>query len=290
MPQLSVLIPVKNGMPYVASTVSSTLRAMPKDSELLVMDDGSTDGTDTLLAGLRDRRLKVFRNEESAGVAAAATALLGHASGRYVARMDGDDICLPWRFAVEHRALKGADIVFSPALMINHQGKPFRPGWDAGISAEAMPLHLMLTNVLVNPTMYASKAALESLGGYQHTPAEDYDLWLRAATAGIRMRRLPGLPTIAYRRHETQLSKTRAWASSDGDTVLAASFQKLAAAQLGYEGSPSTILYNRPVAGQPYPEDADISDFAVRMLEAAGRLGEKDRRGVEKRLRSAYRV
>ena len=53
MPQLSVLIPVKDGMPYLKSTVASTLRAMPRDSELLVLDDGSTDGTEAFLAGVQ---------------------------------------------------------------------------------------------------------------------------------------------------------------------------------------------------------------------------------------------
>lgn len=290
MPQLSVLIPVKNGMPYLKSTITSTLRAMPSDSELLVLDDGSTDGTASYLAAVRDRRLKVFRNDESAGVASAATTLLGHATGDHVARIDGDDICLPWRFSTQRRALAGADVVFSGALMINAQGKPFRPRLERGISPEAMPLHLLLTNVLMNPTMYASRTALESLGGYQATPAEDYDLWLRAASSGTRMRRMAALPTIAYRRHETQLSQTRKWAKGDGDEVLAGSFRILASAQLGFEGSASTILYNRPAAGKAYPEDPDIADFAARMLAAAARLSDKDRRGVETRLKTTYRV
>lgn len=290
MPQLSVLIPVKDGMPYLKSTVGSTLRAMPRDSELLVMDDGSTDGTEAFLAGVSDKRLKVFRNEQSAGVAAASTALLSQASGEHVARIDGDDICLPWRFAVQRRALDGVDMVFSQALMINAKNVPFKPRFEPGISAEAMPLHLLMTNVLMNPTMYAKRASLESLGGYQATPAEDYDLWLRAATAGLRMRRIPRLPTIAYRRHQTQLSQTRAWSDENGDKVLAESFGKLAADRLGFHGSASTILYNRPAAGKPYPEDPDIAEFTRCMMEAASRLGERDRLGVEARLKASYRV
>jgi hypothetical protein len=278
VPQLSVLIPVKDGMPYLKSTVASTLRAMPRDSELLVLDDGSTDGTGAFLASLSDKRLKVFRNERSAGVAAASTALLSHASGEHVARIDGDDICLPWRFAVQRRALDGVDMVFSQALMINAKNVPFRPRFEPGISAAAMPLHLLLTNVLMNPTMYASRAALESLGGYQATPA------------GLRMRRIPRLPTIAYRRHQTQLSQTRAWSDENGDKILAESFSKLAADRIGFHGSASTILYNRPAAGKPYPEDPDTAEFVRCLMEAASRLGESDRRGVEARLTASYRL
>ncbi|MBT1003060.1 glycosyltransferase [Paenarthrobacter sp. DKR-5] len=290
MPQLSVLIPVKDGMPYLKSTVSSTLRAMPRDAELLVLDDGSTDGTGTFLASVRDKRLRVFRNEQPAGVAAASTALLSHASGEHVARIDGDDICLPWRFTVQRRALEGVDMVFSQALMINAKNVPYRPHLEPGISPEAMPLHLLMTNVLMNPTMYAARSALESLGGYQPTPAEDYDLWLRAAAAGLRMLRIPWLPTIAYRRHQTQLSQRRAWSDENGDRILADSFGKLAADRIGFHGSASTILYNRPAPGKPYPEDPDVADFARCMMEAASRLGKRDRHGVEARLRASYRL
>ncbi|RAN79314.1 hypothetical protein B5P43_15495 [Bacillus sp. SRB_336] len=283
------MIPVKNGMPYLKSTIASTLFAMPRDSELLVMDDGSTDGTGEFLAGVRDKRLRVFRNEESVGVAAAGTALLGHASGEHVARMDGDDICLPWRFSVERRALKGADIVFSPMLLISARNLPFRPRLERGLSVESVPLHLLLGNCLANPTMYGTRAALESLGGYQKTHAEDYDMWLRAATLGLRMRRLDVLPTIAYRRHSSQLSRSRPWDRKSDDVVLEQSFQALAEAAIGFKGSASTVLYNRPRSNQPYPTDPDIQDFASGMLEASARLTKGNRRILQARLRAIYR-
>ncbi|MCQ9163010.1 glycosyltransferase family A protein [Arthrobacter sp. STN4] len=290
MPQLSVMIPVKNGMPYLKSTIASTLFAMPRDSELLVMDDGSTDGTGGFLATVKDRRLKVFRNEESIGVAAAGTALLGQATGEHVARMDGDDICLPWRFSVERRALRGVDIVFSPMLLISARNLPFRPHLERGLSVDAVPLHLLLGNVLANPTMYGTRAALESLDGYQKTHAEDYDMWLRAAALGIRMRRIDALPTVLYRRHSSQLSRSRPWDRKSDDVVLEASFQALAGAAIGFEGSASTVLYNRPRSNQPYPTDPDIQAFADGMLSACARLKKDDRRILETRLRSIYRL
>lgn len=290
MSELSVIIPVKNGMPYLPRTISSTLRAMPRNAELLVMDDGSTDGTSGFLSSVRDKRLKVFRNDESVGVASAITTLLGHASSEFVARMDGDDISLPWRFAAQRQSLGDSDLLFSGAIFVNGQGKPFVPKFEGGISPDAMPLHLLLTNPLMHPTMYGRRSVLEGLGGYQKTPSEDYDLWLRAAASGARMKRMAYLPTIVYRRHAAQLSSTRAWATEDGDTVLSESFRALATQQLGFQGSASTILYNRPVAGQPYPADPDTANFARLVLEAAGRLGEKDRKGVEERLRSLYSV
>lgn len=290
VPQLSVMIPVKNGMPYLKSTIASTLFAMPRDSELLVMDDGSTDGTTEFLASVRDTRLKVFRNEVSVGVAAAGTTLLENSTGEHVARMDGDDICLPWRFSVERRALKGADIVFSPMLLISARNLPFRPRLERGLSIDAVPLHLLLGNVLANPTMYGTREALESLNGYQKTHAEDYDMWLRAATAGVRMRRLDAIPTIAYRRHSSQLSRSRPWDSKSDDLVLERSFQELAKATIGFTGSASTVLYNRPRADKPYPTDPDILNFANCMLDACRRLTEKDRQGLEAKLRAMYRL
>lgn len=63
MSQLSVIIPVKNGMPYLPRSISSKPRAVPRESERLVLDDGSTHGTAVFLAGVKDNQLKVFRNE-----------------------------------------------------------------------------------------------------------------------------------------------------------------------------------------------------------------------------------
>ncbi|MGA7205502.1 MAG: glycosyltransferase family 2 protein [Specibacter sp.] len=284
-----MIIPVKNGMPYLPRTISSTLRAMPRDSELLVLDDGSTDGTAVFLGGVKDKRLKVFRNQESAGVAQALNTLLGHATGEHVARMDADDICLPWRFTAQRRALGNSDLLFTGALFINGQGKPFAPKLRGGISAEAMPLHLLLTNPLIHPTMYGRRDVLEGLGGYRQTPTEDYELWLRAAASGSRLKLMSRVPGIIYRRHDAQLSQARAWATEDGDTVLSKSFAALASEKIGYQGSASTILYNRPMPGQPYPEDPDIAAFALLVHQASEGLAKKDRKGVQDRLRSMYR-
>ncbi|MDD0858811.1 hypothetical protein NHF46_15800 [Arthrobacter alpinus] len=142
----------------------------------------------------------------------------------------------------------------------------------------------------MHPTMYGRRSVLEGLGGYQKTPSEDYDLWLRAAASGARMKRMAYLPTIVYRRHAAQLSSARAWATEGGDTALSASFRALASQQLNFQGSAATILYSRPTASEPYPDDPDINDFTHRVLEAAGRLGERDRKGIEDRLRSMYRL
>src|SRR5712691_9294956 len=98
MPLVSALLAVHNDVRYVRSAVTSVLRQTLADLELIVVDDASTDDTAAVLAGGADGRVTVLRNEEQLGLAASLNRGLDRASGRYVARLDADDVALPERF------------------------------------------------------------------------------------------------------------------------------------------------------------------------------------------------
>jgi glycosyltransferase involved in cell wall biosynthesis len=207
MPRIAVLMPVRNAGDTVRAAVRSTLRAMPKDSELVVWDDASTDRTRAELAQIMDARLRIIDSAVKVGPGAALRELCAQTDSELVARMDADDVCLPWRFLLQQAEMaRGrADILFASVLRFRTHPLRIAPSSPTRISSAAMPLHLAVMCMLTHPTMMATRVALEASGGYRDALAEDYDLWLRASAAGMRLERT-GVPVLAYRRHPAQVS------------------------------------------------------------------------------------
>lgn len=206
MPLISVLLPAKDAAPTLNAALRSTLRALPRDGEIVVLDDGSTDGTATVASGFRDARLRIVRNARSVGVGAAMQQLVDMTDSEFVARMDGDDVCFPGRFRSQiHDLRSGGDLAVTPAISFRTSPVRVRPELPLSISVEAMPLHLLIRNPLCHPSLTARRDALERTGGYRDVLAEDYDLWLRAVTRGLRLAR-SAVPLVGYRRHDRQMS------------------------------------------------------------------------------------
>jgi glycosyltransferase involved in cell wall biosynthesis len=189
----------------------STLRALPADAQVLVLDDASVDDTGDRVRALRDRRVSVVRSDVASGVAGALNQLLSMAEGDLVARMDADDLTLPGRFAHQIAMFrKPVDFVFGGVL---HFGEGLRapyPSPPLPISTAAFPTALLLGNPVAHSTMVARRSAVLDMGGYRNCLAEDYDLWLRAAAAGRHLAR-SGRPVVALRRHRGQVTATRDW-------------------------------------------------------------------------------
>jgi glycosyltransferase involved in cell wall biosynthesis len=169
------------------------------------MDDCSTEDVRGVLDALASARVRYFRNEQVQGAGAASRVLMDRTDSEYVFRMDGDDVSLPGRFALQLRQLRATDIVVGPAVSFATHPVRLRPEVPLPITHHAMPLHLLIHNPLCNPTMGARRSTLERIGGWRAVHAEDYDLWLRALAAGLRLSR-GGVPVVGYRRHAAQVS------------------------------------------------------------------------------------
>ena len=98
-PTVSVLMPVYNCADFIESSVESILLQTFSDFEFLIIDDFSTDGTYEYLQSLTDSRIKLIRKSKNTGYAISLNIGLNNARGKYIARMDADDISLPERFA-----------------------------------------------------------------------------------------------------------------------------------------------------------------------------------------------
>jgi len=100
-PLVSVLLPVFNGESLIRGAIDSILAQTFRDFELIVVDDGSTDGTAAVLSEYRDPRVILLRHERNRGLIAALNTGLAVARGDYVARHDADDLSVPERLQLQ---------------------------------------------------------------------------------------------------------------------------------------------------------------------------------------------
>jgi len=165
---------------------------------------------DYMIGEISDSRLQLFYEEQGQGIAQALNILGRKASGEFIARMDQDDICLKSRFNRQLRAMHkfNSDFVFSNALLFGRQIRPFGliPQLPFGLKPRVSNLMLPLQNPFIHPTMLARRSVLEKLNYYQESVAEDYDLWIRAASQGYKLRKIPGYGLL-YRVHGQQYSQ-----------------------------------------------------------------------------------
>lgn len=210
VPLVSVLLPVYNGERYLVSAVESVLRQTFGDFELLILDDGSTDGTARICERLaaRDARVHV-RRRENRGLVPTLNELIAMARGDLLARMDADDLCLPERFARQIDFLcDHPDVVCvgSDVEMIDEAGRLLThlalPLSDADIQEASLSGHTSL----FHPAVMMRAHVVRQVGGYRDEfyTAEDLDLWLRLGEAG----RLANLPDalLRYRLHSQSMS------------------------------------------------------------------------------------
>jgi glycosyltransferase involved in cell wall biosynthesis len=205
-PLVSVVMPAYNARRYVAEAVESVLAQTFADFEFLIVDDGSTDDTPAILQkfAARDHRIEVITQPNS-GVGAALNAGLALARGRYIARMDSDDICLPLRFEKQVEYLErtlDCVLVGSRVMIIDSDGTSLFEMDSVQLTHEKIDELLMRARwSIVHPSIMMRTDIVRRLGGYNNdlVPVEDHDLFLRLAEVG----KLANLPDVLlkYRKH-----------------------------------------------------------------------------------------
>lgn len=186
-PRVSVVIAVYNGERYLEESVSSILGQSFRDFELIVVDDGSTDGTADLLARMsqQDSRVVVIR-QENQGQTASLNRAIGLARGKYLARQDADDVSLPERFDRQVRYLDehaSVGAVGTATEVIDQDGRVIGVlPTHCGIGQVRKALS-KVRSTLIHGSVMMRRHAFEAVGGYRTAfrAAQDFDLWLRMA-------------------------------------------------------------------------------------------------------------
>ncbi|MFZ4649359.1 MAG: glycosyltransferase [Rubrivivax sp.] len=209
-PQVSVVMSVHDGARFLAPAVLGILGQTLQALEFIVVDDGSQDDSGAMLERVAacDPRLRLFRRPH-AGLVGSLNFGCAQARGRYLARMDADDIALPTRLAqqVAHlEAHPSLGVLGCAVEFIDAQDRPLPVERTLLGHARLMRALLAGTCPLVHPSVMMRRVLFEAVGGYRPgvPHAEDFDLWLRMGEVG-GLDNLPQ-PLLRYRRHAQQVS------------------------------------------------------------------------------------
>ncbi len=210
-PVVSIIMPAYNVEPFVDAAVASVRAQTFRDFELLVVDDGSTDGTAAVVERHvgEDRRVRLL-GQANAGISAARNLALRHARGALIAILDSDDTWTPAYLESQVRVLEqrpDVDIVSGNAWFQGgpQDGRTAAPTPDPRADPDLSALLQDETSVFIMSVF--RREVIDSVGGFDESfrSNEDYDLWIRAAMAGFRFTRT-NTPAGYYRRRDDSLS------------------------------------------------------------------------------------
>lgn len=184
---VSIVMAVYNGMPYLQEAVESILNQSYRDFELIVIDDGSTDGSPAYLRTIADKRLVVKRTAQS-GPGRARNVGIQLSRGRYIAFMDADDIAMPQRIALQAGRLEQDRDLAVVGARIEYFATGGKRGFapPLALGSEQIRIDLMAgRHALVNSALMFRGDVLRQLGGFRiDGVGEDWDLFLRATELG----------------------------------------------------------------------------------------------------------
>jgi len=211
-PQISVIMPVYNAGQYLALAIESVLGQTFTDFELLLINDGSTDNSKQVIASFTDNRIKVLDNEGNKGLVYSLNRGIAAAIGKYIARMDADDICLPDRFQLQYDYLERhteTGLVAGYIHFINEQGDD-RGVWALDRKADSpqrIKRYMSSECCIAHPTIMARATWLSKFPYDSRQKAiEDYDLWLRLLAHGMAIAKL-NTPVLLYRVHDQSVTQ-----------------------------------------------------------------------------------
>ena len=217
MPLISVVIPALNAAPTLGETLQSLAHQSLRDFEVVLVDDGSTDGTAELAARFEGQfPLRRVAHDRPQGVARSLNDGLRAGDSAFIARLDADDLAHPERLRLQLEFLQAHPevqvcgtqlVVFDHERGLQHPlGLLSHPTDDAAIRTA-----FIQRCAIAHPSVMARRGLFDWVGGYDPAFdfAEDYELWCRASLAGAVFANLE-LPLTYYRKHAKQVSQSRA--------------------------------------------------------------------------------
>jgi len=226
-PLVSVVIPSHNYAHYVGQAIQSALEQGYRGVEVIVVDDGSTDGTATVLRGF-EGKVRVVQLD-GRGVSAARNAGLARAAGKYVVFLDADDMLVRGGTAAQVALLTqrpDVDAVAGAWYACDVELGTATLGRGSLGEGDALS-QLMLSNIVATPsTMMLRRGPLEAAGGFDTSFdfAADWEMWLRLARRGCRFARVRA-PVAMYRIHGRSMTRSLDGAIKDVAGLLNRNFR-----------------------------------------------------------------
>ena len=197
-PRISVVTVFFNRAPLVAETLASLLAQTHPDYEIIVVDDGSTDGTWDAISQFHDAKLHCIR-QENQGFTAAIDAAVRTARGSFIAIHGSGDISLPNRLERQAKALAESGAGVASCLVRTSRGVYRPPGWD-GEGLQPLLATVLKQNPFSHGEVMFRKELFLAVGGYRRffTFSQDRDLWLRMGERADYV----VVPEILYERRD----------------------------------------------------------------------------------------
>ncbi|MDH6354844.1 glycosyltransferase involved in cell wall biosynthesis [Dysgonomonas sp. PH5-45] len=243
MPKVSVLMPVYNAGEYLGEAIDSIIAQTFTDWELVIINDGSTDGSGDVARKYTDPRIRCLCNDKNRGLIYTRNRLIDEATGEYLAFLDSDDVSLPERLARQVNFLdKNIDYALCGTWgrMIDSDGRYLRK-MNLSDRCEDIRCTLLFTNTFIQSSIMVRGDVLRQHPYAADFPlAEDYDLFSRLSEI-YKLANLPSCLTL-YRWHYTNISQ----------------------AKKELMNSCVNRIYKREFAGlQIYPSDAELVIHSV---------------------------
>ena len=190
-PKISILMGIYNCADTLEQAVASIQSQTYTNWELILCEDGSSDNTYEVAQALaaKDTRIALLRNDKNLGLNATLNRCLASATGEYIARMDGDDDCVPERFEKQIGFLKSHhefQITSCPMILFDEHGE-----WGKTTLPEyPTPEEVVTSTAISHAPVMLRKDCMDAVGGYTEDPrmlrVEDVNLWIKLYAAGYR--------------------------------------------------------------------------------------------------------
>ena len=280
-PLVSVVLAARDAERTLDEAVRSVLDQAFRDLELVVVDDGSVDGTAAVLDGIYDERLRVVRNPEPLGLAGALNVGFDAAQGSLLARMDADDVALPsWldRIVARVSSMPAAAVVGTGMIDLHGNGR-LGTVHRMPVGARAVRWAALFSSPFFHSTVVVDRVVLDGHGLRYDTSfgeSEDYDLWSRLLEVSDGDNVPEAL--VLYRKHEAQASARRVKLQRDCQRLVA--LRQIAALAPDLDPDRAELAWIAGAGGQiPDGAAGDAAGALAMLVEAfEGRHGGSEAR------------
>lgn len=204
-PEITVLMPVYNGERYLREAIESILNQTFKNFEFLIINDCSTDGSREIILSYNDERIRLIDNQVNMGQTKSLNKGLRIARGRYIARIDQDDISLPERLRLQAKVFHDnpeLSVIGSSAIFIDGEGEKI-DYWNASSEIEDIMVNIFFNNPICHSSAMMKREEVLALGGYdeRYLCSQDFELWSRFIRKGYKISNIEEY-LVKIRKHE----------------------------------------------------------------------------------------